>query len=118
LLFYYKPIRILHTLVSALDWRPDLAPPSILLLTTLQAVLFVVFAAAGAAKAPFDATTTFGTLALFAVFSLAPPLVAWAGLHTSIDIIFYMYATLALAVAFFVQGAARRSWQTQPQGRA
>jgi hypothetical protein len=88
---------------QGLVWRLDLVPRSILLLAALQAALFAWFVAAGAAKTPFLATTTFGTIALFFLFSIAPQLVGFPSLWVGPDLVFYMYATLALMFALAVQ---------------
>jgi hypothetical protein len=103
LYLYYKPALIAATLWQGLHWRLDLVPPSILLLAALQAALFAWFVAASAAKTPFIATTTFGTLALFFSFSVAPQLAGLTSLQTAADLIFYMYAALALVFALAVQ---------------
>jgi hypothetical protein len=99
LFLYYKPMLILDTLKRGLDWKIVGAPKSILFLAVLQAAIFVWFVVATAAKTPFKATTTFGTLGLFSLFSLAPQLVAWSSLWTSVDLIFYMYAAFWLMLA-------------------
>jgi hypothetical protein len=88
---------------EGLRWRLDLVPPSILFLAALQAALFAWFVAAGAAKTPFIATTTLGTLALFFLFAVAPQLAGLTSLQTAADLVFYMYAALALAFALAVQ---------------
>jgi hypothetical protein len=111
LYFYYKPLLILDTLRAALDWQLERVPPSILVLAVLQLELFLWFVAAGAVKVPFNAATTLGVLALFSLFSIAPPLVAWAVLWTSADLIFYMYAAFALVLAFLVQAATTIIWR-------
>jgi hypothetical protein len=116
LYLYYKPIRILHTLRAALDWQFERVPPSILLLAVFQLALFLWFVVASAVKVPFSAAKTLGVLALFFLFSIAPPLVAWASLWTSADLIFYMYAAFALAFAFLVQAMTIRTWRAQPGG--
>jgi hypothetical protein len=78
-----------------------------LLLAALQATLFAWFVVAGAAKTPFIATTTFGTLALFFLFAVAPQLAGLTSLQTAADIIFYMYAALALVFALAVQAISK-----------
>jgi hypothetical protein len=105
LYFYYKPKLILDTLRAALDWQLERVPPLILILAVLQLELFLWFVSASAAKVPFNAAKALGVLALFFLFSIAPPLVAWASLCTSADLIFYMYAAFALGLAFLVQAA-------------
>lgn len=103
LFFYYKPAIIVDALRRGLVWRLDLVPRSILLLATLQAALLMWFVAASAAKTPFLATTTFGTLALFFLFSIAPQLVGIPSLWVGPDLVFYMYVALALVFALAVQ---------------
>ena len=103
LYFYYKPALMADTLRQGLVWRLDLVPRSIVLLAALQAALLAWFVAAGAARTPIFATTTFGTLALFFLFSIAPQLVGLTSLWTAADLIFYMYAALALVFALAVQ---------------
>jgi hypothetical protein len=88
---------------QGLHWRLDLVPTSILSLAALQAALLAWFVVAGSAKTPFIATTTFGTLALFFSFSVAPQLAGLTSLQTAADLIFYMYAALALVFALAVQ---------------
>jgi hypothetical protein len=105
--FYYKPALIAATMREGLRWRLDLVPPSILLLAALQATLFAWFVVAGAAKTPFIATTIFGTLALFFLFAVAPQLGGLTSLQTAADIIFYMYAALALVFALAVQAISK-----------
>ena len=107
LYFYYKPALMADTLRQGLVWRLDLVPRSIVLLAALQAALLAWFVAAGAAKTPFIATTTFGTLALFFLFSIAPQLVGLTSLWTAADLIFYMYAALALVFALCVQAISK-----------
>ena len=103
LYFYYKPALMADTLRQGLVWRLDVVPRSIVLLAALQAALLAWFVAAGAARTPFFATSTFGTLALFFLFSIAPQLVGLTSLWTAADLIFYMYAALALVFALAVQ---------------
>ena len=103
LYLYYKPALIAATLWGTLDWRLDLVPRPILLLAALQAALLGWFVAAGAAKAPFSATTTFGTLALFFLFSVVPQLVGFSMLWTAADLVSYVYAALAAVFAMAVQ---------------
>jgi hypothetical protein len=105
LYFYYKPLLILDTLRAALDWQLERVPPLILIFAVFQLELFLWFVAASAVKVPFNAAKALGVLALFFLFSIAPPLVAWASLWTSADLIFYMYAAFAIGIAFFVQAA-------------
>jgi hypothetical protein len=112
LYFYYKPIAILQTLRAALVWQLERVPPPILFLVAWQAVLFVWFVVVSTGSTPFKVLTTFGTLALFFLFSTAPQLVAWASLWTSADLIFYMYAAVALLLGLAVQ-TAMRIWRTQ-----
>jgi hypothetical protein len=88
---------------GALDWRLDLVPRPILSLAALQAALFAWFVAAGAAKTPFSATKTFGTLALFFLFSVVPQLVGMTALWTAADLLSYIYAALAAVFAMAVQ---------------
>jgi len=111
LYFYYKPLIILDTLRAALDWQLERVPPSILILAVFQLELFLWFVAASAVKVPFNAAKALGVLALFFLFSIAPPLVAWASLWTGADLIFYMYAAFALGVAFLVQAAMTIVWR-------
>jgi len=75
----------------------------------LQAALFAWFVAASAAKTPFIATTTFGTLALFFLFSIAPQLAGIPSLWVAPDLVFYMYASLALMFALAIQAITRRN---------
>jgi hypothetical protein len=103
LYLYYKPALIAATLWQGLHWRLNLVPPSILLLAALQATLFAWFVAASAAKTPFIATTTLGTLALFFLFAVPPQLAGLTSLQTAADLVFYMYAALALVFALAVQ---------------
>jgi hypothetical protein len=103
LYLYYKPALIAATLWQGLHWCLDLVPLSILLLAALQAALLAWFVAVGAAKTPFSATTTFGILALFFLFSVAPQLAGITSLPTAADLVFYMYAALALVFALAVQ---------------
>lgn len=117
LYLYYKPALIATTLWRALDWRLDLVPRPILSLAALQAALFACFVAAGAAKTPFAATTTFGTLALFFLFSVAPQLVGLTSLSTAADLVFYMYATLAAVFALAVQAMSQVGY-SRFQGRS
>jgi hypothetical protein len=105
LYFYYKPRMILRTLQAALNWRLERVPPWILVLAVFQLELFLWFVAASAVEVPFNAATAFGVVALFFIFSIPPPLVAWASLWTSADMIFYMYAAFALGIACLVQAA-------------
>jgi hypothetical protein len=110
LYFYYKPALIAAALWQGLHWRLEFVPPSILSLTVLQAVLLAWFVAAGAAKTPFSAMTTFGTLALFFAFSLAPQLVGLPSLYAAADLICYMYAALVLVFALIVQAAIKAGY--------
>src|SRR5258708_8836824 len=71
LYLYYKPLVIATTLRGALDLRLSGVPPPILLLAVSQVAVFVWFHIVGATTTPFKASTTFGTLALFFLFSLA-----------------------------------------------
>jgi hypothetical protein len=103
LYLYYKPALIAVTLWQGLHWRLDSVPPSILLLTVMQGGLFAWFVAAGAAKTPFSPMATFGPLALFFTFSIAPQLVGLPSLYAAADLVFYMYAALALVFALAVQ---------------
>jgi hypothetical protein len=103
LYLYYKPTLIAATLWKGLHWRPDLEPLSILLLAALQAALLVGFVAVSAAKTPFIAKTILGPLALFFLFSVVPQLAGLTSLQTAADLIFYMYAALALVFALAVQ---------------
>jgi hypothetical protein len=103
LYLYYKPALIVATLRQGLHWRLDLEPPSILLLAAMQAALLAWFVAASAAKTPFIATTILGPLALFFLFSVVPQLAGLTSLQTAADLIFYMYAALALVFALAVQ---------------
>jgi hypothetical protein len=114
LYFYYKPIAVLQTLKAALDWQLDRVPPPILFLAAWQAGLFVWFVIVSAASTPFKVSTTFGTLVLFFLFSIAPQLVAWASLWTSADLIFYMYAAFALVLGLAVQTVTMGILRTQP----
>lgn len=103
LYLYYKPALIADMLWGALDWRLDLVPRPILSLAALQAALLAWFVAAGAAKTPFSATKTLGTLALFFLFSVVPQLVGMTALWTAADLVFYIYAALAAVFAMVVQ---------------
>jgi hypothetical protein len=107
---YYKPALIAAALWEGLHWRLDLVPPSILLLAALQAALFTWFVAAGAAKTPFSAITTFGTLALFFAFSIAPQLVGLPSLWAAADLVLYIYAALALVFASIVQAVIKAGY--------
>jgi hypothetical protein len=116
LYLYYKPAFIVATLRQGLGWRLGLVPSPILLLAALQAALFTWFVAAGAAKTPFIATTTLGTLALFFLFSVAPQLAGLTSLQTAADLIFYMYAALALVFALAVQAIWTAMWRRVESG--
>jgi hypothetical protein len=107
LYLYYKPAMIAATLWQGLHWRLDSVPPLILLLVALQAVLFALFVAVSAAKTPFMATTTLGTLAIFFLFASAPQLAGLTSLQTAPDLIFYMYAALAAVFALAVQAMSK-----------
>jgi hypothetical protein len=103
LYLYYKPIIVATTLRAALDWKLYSVPPPILFFAVLQVAVFVWFYVVSATTTPFKASTMFGVIALFFLFSLAPQLVAWASLWTSPDLIFYMYAAFLIVAALIVQ---------------
>lgn len=104
---YYKPAMISRALDRALTWQLNLVPQPVLMLGLLQALAFAAFLIYSASKAPFRPFVGAGIVSVIFVLSLTPALVAWATPWTSVDIIFYMYSAIALAIAFAIQSAAR-----------
>jgi hypothetical protein len=115
LFFYYKPAMLMRALRAALVWHLGDMPIAVLVPATLQVLLFLWFVAVSAAKSPLSLRTTFGPLALFVLFSLGPPLVAWPSLATSADIVFYMYVAFALVAAILIQMTVLLTWQGRRQ---
>jgi hypothetical protein len=107
LYFYYKPLVLWQTLRRSVDieWRAFSAP--ILALVVLQILLFLTFTAHGALTGRPEATWRLGVIPVLFVLSLPSQFLAWSSLHTSVDVVFWMYCLLAAAVALIVQATLR-----------
>jgi hypothetical protein len=99
---YYKSAMILWTLRNAVAF--DLSAQTILALTALQFLVFVLFVGREAywGRSVIMPRAARLISALF-LFSLLPLYVAFSYLHTSVDTIFFMYATAAIALGVLIQ---------------
>jgi hypothetical protein len=107
LYFYYKPLIIWQTLQQGVDieWRAFSTP--ILGLVALQILLFLAFTACGALAGRPEAARRLAVIPILFVLSLPSQILAWSGLQTGIDVVFYMYCLAAAALAFIVQAMVR-----------
>jgi hypothetical protein len=101
---YYKSAMILWTLRNAVAFDLSAQTIRILALTALQFLVFVLFVGReaywGSSVIMLRAARLIS--ALF-VFSLLPLYVAFSYLHTSVDTIFFMYASAAIVLGVLVQ---------------
>jgi hypothetical protein len=112
---YYKPSFILRTLGQALAIDVRRSPLAILSLVLAQTLLFTAFVIHGVLTGHEHATSKLVIIPVLFLLSLPPQLVAWSNLSTSVDVIFYMYATFAVILTFIVQAAILRGRAPAPR---
>jgi hypothetical protein len=108
LYFYYKPLMLWHTLQRGADieWRAFSAP--IFGLVALQLILFLGFIVHGVLAGKPEAARRLGVVPILFGLSLPSQFLAWSGLHTSVDVIFWMYCLAAAGLALILQAALSR----------
>ena len=121
-LVYYKPLRILSSMRTLIEFgAPGKTPGIKLLLLALalaQASALAAFVVFGASGEPKDhMRLLIRALLLFAICDNAPYFVARAEPRTAAELLFYIVAGLAVALIAVFE-ATRRSPRANPNGRA
>ena len=105
---FYKSAMILWTLRNAIHFHLSAQSATIRRLVALQLVVFVVFVGWGAYRGVREITPRAWIIPVLFAFSLLPLYVAFSYLHTSIDTIFFMYASTAIGLGIIIQETIER----------
>jgi hypothetical protein len=72
-------------------------------------LLFLGFIVHGALAGTPEATWRLTVIPILFVLSLPSQFIAWSSLHTGVEVVFYMYCSIAVALAFIVQATVRNA---------
>jgi hypothetical protein len=105
---FYKSAMILWTLRNAIHFHLSAQSVTILRLVAVQFLVFVVFVGWGAYRGVSEITRRAWIIPVLFAFSLLPLYVAFSYPHTSIDTIFFMYASTAIGLGMLIQATIER----------
>jgi hypothetical protein len=106
-LVWYKPGNIGSTLQDAFDFRNAATNPIALLCVSIQCVLFLMFIVCGVLIFGKNLFLQWLAFAVLGLLSIPQYFVAWATLHTGVDLIFFEFSIFVLLFAMAIEGFTR-----------